>query len=58
MSDENGIEKLFRSINNPEDWRQLLAKPNGHWKTGCSAKALAYCWQEAKDFPPEVSRGN
>ncbi len=56
MSDESGIEKFFRPINNPEDWRQLLAKPNGHWKTGCSAKALAYCWQEAKDFPPEVRR--
>ena len=51
-----GVNRFFRPINNAEEWKQLLAKPDKHWKTGYSAKALAYCWQEAKDFPPEVRR--
>jgi len=48
------MSKFFIPANNPEDWKTLLADPNKHWKTGYSAKALAYCWQEANDFPPEV----
>ncbi len=48
--------KFFRPINDPEEWRQLLAQPDRHWKTGYSAKALAYCWHEADGFPVEVSR--
>ena len=51
-----GAGKFFRPINDPEEWRQLLAKPDRHWKTGYSAKALAYCWQEAEGFPFEVSQ--
>lgn len=54
MSREKGIGKFFRPTNNPEDWKQLLAEPDKQWKTGYSAKALAYCWQEARGFPPEV----
>ena len=53
MSSE-GAGKFLRPINNPEEWKQLLAKPDKHWKTGYSAKTLAYCWQETGDFPPEV----
>jgi len=45
---------LYRPITNPEDWRHLLAKPDKHWKTGYSAKALACCWQEAEGFPTAV----
>lgn len=39
----------------PEDWQYGLADPK-HWKTGYSAKALAYSWETAKGFPPEVKR--
>lgn len=56
MSNQKEVYKFYRPINNPEDWKQLLAKPKEHWKTGYSAKALAYCWQQAKGFPPEVRR--
>ena len=56
MSSKKGIGKFFLPINNPEEWRQLLAKPDKHWKTGYSAKTLAYCWQETGDFPHEVRR--
>ena len=51
-----GAGKFFCPIDDPEEWRQLLAKPDRHWKTGYSAKALAYCWQEAEGFPSEVSQ--
>jgi hypothetical protein len=37
-----------------EEWRKVLADPEKQWRTGYSARALAYCWQEANDFPPEV----
>lgn len=47
-------EKFYRPINNPEEWKPLLAKPDRHWKTGYSAKALAYSWQEASGFPLEI----
>jgi len=45
---ENRI--FFYPIKRPEEWQQLLARPDKHWRTGYSAKALAYCWQEAGDF--------
>jgi len=50
----NGI--FFYPVTSPEEWQQLLAKPDKHWRLGYSAKALAYCWQEAGDFPSEVKK--
>lgn len=46
MSDEKGTRKFFFSINKPEEWKQLLAVPDMQWKTGYSAKAVAYAWHE------------
>jgi hypothetical protein len=37
------------------DWRKLLAQPEIHWRTGYSARSLAYCWEDAAGFPPEVA---
>lgn len=37
-----------------EYWRRLLADPDKHWRTGFSARSLAYAWESAKDFPPEI----
>lgn len=48
------MSKFFIPANNPEDWKQLLAKPDKHWKTGYSAKSLAYSWQKANGFPRSV----
>ena len=45
------MNKIFIPANKPEDWKPLLAEPDKHWKTGYSAKALAYSWQEANGFP-------
>jgi hypothetical protein len=50
------MNKIFIPASKPEDWRPFLAKPRKHWKTGYSAKALAYCWQEADGFPESVRR--
>lgn len=48
------MTKIFVPSSGPDDWRQFLAEPEKHWKTGNSAKALAYCWEEHGDIPPEV----
>ena len=53
-NEDNGT--FLRPINDAEEWRRLLAQPDKHWRTGYSAKALAYCWQEADGFPAVVKR--
>jgi len=50
------MNKIFVPTNRPEDWRLLLAEPRKHWKTGYSAKSLAYSWEEANGFPGSVKR--
>lgn len=50
------MNKIFVPTNKPEDWKPLLAEPEKHWRTGYSAKALAYSWQEANDFPECVKK--
>jgi len=52
----NTMDRIFVPAREPEDWKQLLEKPDLHWKTGHSAKSLAYCWQEANDFPRSVRK--
>jgi hypothetical protein len=37
-----------------KSWHAFLADPGKQWKTGYSAKALAYCWEEASGFPDEI----
>ena len=37
-----------------DDWQKLLADPYKHWRKGFSARALAYAWESAKGFPPEI----
>jgi hypothetical protein len=43
------------TTNGAADWQKLLAAPEKHWRTGFSAKSLAYCWEKADGFPPEVA---
>lgn len=38
-----------------EDWRQLLADPEKHWRRGYSAFAAATAWEEAEGLPSEVA---
>ena len=50
------MAKIFIPINKLEDWRSLLADPEKQWKSEFSAKALAYCWIEADDFPMSIKK--
>lgn len=50
------METIFVPTKTAEDWKEFLAKPDLHWKTGFSAKALAYSWQEADGFPTPVQK--
>jgi hypothetical protein len=36
------------------NWKQLLAQPVKHWKTGYSARALAHAWEAAGGLPKEI----
>lgn len=56
MNNQKDSRIFFYPIKSPEEWQKLLAKPDKHWRTGYSAKALAYCWQEAGDFPETVRK--
>lgn len=48
------MPKFFSPADKAADWQQLLAKPDLHWKTGYSARSIAYSWTEARGFPREV----
>jgi len=48
------MNKILRPAQSPEDWKQFLAKPEKHWKTGVPARSLAYCWQEAGGIPADI----
>jgi hypothetical protein len=37
-----------------DNWKEFLADPEKQWRTGYSARTLAYSWQEASGFPNEV----
>jgi len=49
------MTKFYVPTKGPETWKELLAEPDKHWKTGYSARALAYCWGKAQDFPKSVT---
>jgi len=50
------MKRIYIASTKPEDWQRLLAVPKGQWKSGFSAKALAYCWENADGFPKEIAR--
>jgi hypothetical protein len=51
------MERILSFTTCPDDWRQYLADPVKHWKSGYSARTLAYCWEAADGFPTEVANG-
>jgi len=46
---------IFVPAESADAWKALLAQPDRQWKKGFSARTLAYCWQEANGFPPEIA---
>ena len=49
------MARILTFTSGPKDWRALLADPKKYWRTGYSAKTLAYCWEAAEGFPSEVA---
>lgn len=48
------MNKIYIPSDSPDRWKDLLAEPEKQWKVGYSARALAYCWQEADGFPESI----
>ena len=48
------MNPIYKPTTNPEDWKEFLADPEKHWKTGYSAKSMAYSWEEAEGVPSEI----
>ena len=48
------MTKILIPSSGPEDWKQFLAEPEKPWKSGYSARSLAYCWQEADGMPQDI----
>ena len=46
--------KIYVPSKNADDWKRFLAAPELQWKSGYSARTLAYCWEDADGFPKEV----
>ena len=47
---------IYIPANSPEDWQAFLAEPHLQWKTGYSARTLAYAWHAQEGFPEEIDR--
>ncbi|MFI0848421.1 DUF6946 family protein [Mesorhizobium sp. IMUNJ 23232] len=50
------MKRVYIPSSGPSAWQAFLAKPELHWRTGYSAKTLAYCWESAGGLPPEIAR--
>jgi len=48
------MTKIYIPSTGPGSWQQFLADPQKQWRTGYSAKSLAYSWEEASGFPSEI----
>jgi hypothetical protein len=46
---------IYRPTRGAASWQELLADPEKQWKTGYSARTLAYCWEDAEGLPPEIA---
>ena len=49
------MPRILAFTSGPKDWQALLADPVKHWKSGYSARTLAYSWENADGFPSEVA---
>lgn len=50
------MSRIYVPSSGPDSWRAFLADPEKQWRTGYSAKTLAYAWEAADGLPPEVAR--
>ncbi len=47
---------IFIPTKGANSWKEFLAEPEKHWKTGYSAKTLAYCWEDKNGFPDSIRK--
>jgi len=50
------MNKIYAPTKSADDWKKLLAEPQKQWKKGFSARTLAYTWEKAVGFPPEIKQ--
>lgn len=50
------MTKIYIPSSGPDNWQQFLAEPEKQWRTGYSAKSMAYSWEEANGFPAEIQQ--
>lgn len=48
------MNRIYIPTSGVDDWRRLLANPVKHWRTGFSARSLAYAWENSGGFPGEI----
>jgi hypothetical protein len=48
------MNKFYIPTKGPLSWKELLADPEKQWRTGYSARSLAYCWEVAQGFSKSV----
>jgi hypothetical protein len=48
------MNRIYIPSSGVDDWRKLLADPVKHWRTGFSARSLAYAWENTIGFPGEI----
>lgn len=49
------MRTIYIEAEGPEAWQRFLAEPEKQWKTGFSARTLAYCWHSGPGLPRSVS---
>ena len=45
------MKRVHIPCSSPIEWKRFLAEPEKQWKTGFSAKTLAYCWHSTASLP-------
>jgi hypothetical protein len=48
-------KRILVPTDGPETWKQFLAEPEKHWKSGYSAMSTAHSWERAMGVPTEIS---
>lgn len=48
-------KKIFTPTISAEDWKDLLADPQRHWRDGYSAKSIAQSWEAQNSIPNEIN---
>jgi len=47
---------IYKLTQSPECWREFLASPDNQWKTGYSAKSMAYAWEQENGMPARIKK--